>query len=296
MESVLGSIAVLGRTLAHEHLTIDLSSNKSDDSNLNDGAAMLEDLQELKAAGVDTVVDVTNRGMGRNIERMQKLSTQSGLNVIASTGYYKSPYLPPEVEQLSVDQLSAVMEKEIVEGIEGTKVKAAIIGEIGTSDQMTDLERKVFEAAAIAQRRTNVPIYTHTTLGKQGLEQIRFLVEHHVNPAKVVIGHMDLNPDMDYYKRIAEYGCYLGFDTIGKTSYQPDELRAQNIAALMDQGFGNRILLSLDITRKSHLKRYGGYGHVYLIETFLPMLYDQGLTSQDVEGLLVDNPRSLFLH
>ncbi|MBK6586325.1 MAG: hypothetical protein IPG26_04895 [Coprothermobacter sp.] len=83
---------------------------------------------------------------------------------------------------------------------------------------------------------------------------------------------------------------------MGKTSYQPDELRARNIAALMDQGFGNRILLSLDITRKSHLKRYGGYGHVYLIETFLPMLYDQGLTSQDVEGLLVDNPRSLFFH
>lgn len=295
MESILGNITTLGKTLAHEHLTINLSFNKSDDSNLNDDLAMLEDLQDLKAAGVDTIIDVTNKGMGRNIERMQKLSMQSGVNVIASTGYYKTPYLPLEVEQLSVEQLCSIMELEITEGIDGTETKAALIGEIGTSDQMTDLEKKVFEAAALAHLRTGVPIYTHTTLGKLGIEQIEFLINNGVNPVKVVIGHLDLNPDMEYYKRVAEYGCYMGFDTVGKISYQPDEIRAKNIAALVKLGFGNRILLSLDITRKSHLKHYGGYGHVYLFEKFIPMLYEQGLTSQDVDRLLIDNPSTWLL-
>ncbi|ACI17748.1 MAG TPA: phosphotriesterase-related protein [Coprothermobacter proteolyticus] len=295
MESVLGNITALGKTLAHEHLTINLSFNKSDDSNLNDDLAMLEDLKDLKAAGVDTIIDVTNIGMGRNIERMRKLSIQSGMNVIASTGYYKSPYLPSEVEQLSVEQLCSIMELEITKGIDGTEIKAALIGEIGTSDQMTDSEKKVFEAAALAHLRTGVPIYTHTTLGKLGIEQIEFLINNGVNPAKVVIGHLDLNPDMEYYKRVADYGCYMGFDTVGKISYQPDEIRAKNIAALVKLGFGNSILLSLDITRKSHLKSYGGYGHVYLFEKFIPMLYEQGLTSQDVDRLLIDNPSAWFL-
>ena len=295
MESILGNITTLGKTLAHEHLTINLSFNKSDDSNLNDDLAMSEDLQDLKAAGVDTIIDVTNKGMGRNIERMQKLSMQSGVNVIASTGYYKTPYLPLEVEQLSVEQLCSIMELEITEGIDGTEIKAALIGEIGTSDQMTDLEKKVFEAAALAHLRTGAPIYTHTTLGKLGIEQIEFLINNGVNPTKVVIGHLDLNPDMEYYRRVADYGCYMGFDTVGKISYQPDEIRAKNIAALLKLGFGSRILLSLDITRKSHLKHYGGYGHVYLFERFIPMLYEQGLTSQDVDRLLIDNPSTWLL-
>lgn len=187
------------------------------------------------------------------------------------------------------------MELEITKGIDGTEIKAALIGEIGTSDQMTDSEKKVFEAAALAHLRTGVPIYTHTTLGKLGIEQIEFLINNGVNPAKVVIGHLDLNPDMEYYKRVADYGCYMGFDTVGKISYQPDEIRAKNIAALVKLGFGNSILLSLDITRKSHLKSYGGYGHVYLFEKFIPMLYEQGLTSQDVDRLLIDNPSAWFL-
>ena len=69
-----------------------------------------------------------------------------------------------------------------------------------------------------------------------------------------MIGHLDLNPDMDYYLKILDKGCYIGFDTIGKNKYQPDSIRADCLFQLVKRGYGNRIVLSLDITRKSHLK------------------------------------------
>lgn len=279
----------------HEHLTVDLSANKNEDANLNDDNAMTDDLKELKQAGIETIVDVTNRGMGRDIRRMSMLSEESGINVVVSTGYYKTPYLPDEVKNKDTRELAKVMISEIRDGIEGTDIKAGIIGEIGTSDVFTDDEKKVFGAACYAHNETGTPIYTHTTLGKLAVEQLEFLKSNGVNLEKVVIGHMDLNPDMDYYRRILDYGCYVGFDTIGKASYQPDELRAENILRLIDLGYGDRIVLSLDITRKSHLKKYGGYGHVYMINTFLSMLIRYGLSQADIDHMLIDNPARILV-
>jgi Phosphotriesterase family. len=295
MNSVTGKLEKLGRTLMHEHLTIDLSANKNEDASLNDEEAIVEDLKEIRNAGIDTIVDVTNRGMGRDIRKMAILSKASNINVIASTGYYKTPYLPDEVRSKNYKELAGIMISEIREGIDGTGIKAGLIGEIGTSNIFTEEEEKVFMAACYAHNETGTPIYTHTTMGKLAIEQLQFLKRNGVNLSKVIIGHIDLNPDMDYYSRILDYGCFVGFDTIGKLSYQPDKLRAENILRLVDMGYRDRIVLSLDITRKSHLKRYGGYGHGYIMNTFIPMLLKNGLKQEDIDNMLIENPARIFL-
>lgn len=296
METLLGKTDELGRVLMHEHLTIDLSKEKDDDdANLSDDEAMIEDLKALKAAGIDTICDVTNVGMGRDVGRMAVIAEKSGVNVLPSTGFYKMPYLPNMVYEKSVRELSSFMIKEIVKGIDGTGVKAVIIGEIGTSrDGFADEEKKVFLAAARAHAQTGAPITTHTTLGKYGLEQVALLKNNGVDMEKVVIGHLDLNPNMDYYLRILENGCYIGFDTIGKNKYQPDSTRADCLYQLVRKGYGKRIVLSLDITRKSHLKKYGGYGHSYIAESFIPMLLDKGISQKDIDMMLIENPKRLF--
>jgi phosphotriesterase-related protein len=232
--------------------------------------------------------------MGRDMRRMSMLSKASGINVVASTGYYKTPYLPDEVRNKDARELAEVMINEIRDGIGDTGVKAGIIGEIGTSDVFTDDERKVFTAACYAHNETGAPIYTHTTMGRLAIEQLELLKSNDVNLEKVVIGHVDLNPDIDYYRRILDYGCYVGFDTIGKTNFQPDELRAENILRLTDLGYGDRIVMSLDISRKSYLKKYGGYGHAYLVNNFLPMLIKYGLAQRDIDRMLIDNPARIF--
>lgn len=291
MNTVLGKIDFLGKTLMHEHLTLDISKNKGDDARLDDDKSMLENLRNLKELGINTIVDVTNIGMGRDIERMAWLSKESGINVIASTGFYKAPYYPPLVYEKDIKELSDLIVREIMEGIGDTSIKAAVIGEIGSSEeQITEDEKKVFVAAAYAHNETGAPIYTHTTRGKLGVEQLKLLKQNGVDLSKVIIGHVDLNPDIDYYKRLLDYGCYIGFDTIGKNNYQSDEVRIENIVRLVDMGFGDRIIVSLDITRKSHLKEYGGYGHAYIVEKFVPALLKAGLSNRDVDRLLIENP------
>ncbi|WP_434579263.1 phosphotriesterase family protein [Thermoanaerobacterium thermosaccharolyticum] len=286
----------MGNTLIHEHLTVDLSKVKGDnDTNLDDVNAMIDDLKELKNNGINTIIDVTNIGMGRNVRKIKYISEKSGINVILSTGFYKDPFLPDIVVRKSVNELSRILIDEILNGIDETEFKASVIGEIGTSkDNIKDIEKKVFIAASISHNETGAPIITHTTLGKLGLEQLQIFKNMNVNLEKVVIGHVDLNPDLDYYLKLLDNGCYLAFDTIGKNNYQPDEIRAKFIKSLIDKGYTKKLLLSLDITRKSHLKYYGGYGHSYICDKFIPILTSKGVSEENIKTILYDNPITLI--
>ena len=100
---------------------------------------------------------------------------------------------------MSIEELANLMIEDIENGIDGSNIKAGIIGEIGTSkNQMTDEEKKVFSAAIIAHKKTGKPITTHTTLGTYGKEQVNFFKQNGVNLNNVVIGHVDLSGDIDY--------------------------------------------------------------------------------------------------
>lgn len=128
----------------------------------------------------------------------------------------------PGVSKKSVAELASRMIRELTEGIKGTLVKAGVIGEIATSESIwTNAERKVFDAAVIAHKGTGAPISTHTSLGTLGQEQADYFLKQKVDPAKVIIGHLDLTGDVDYVLRILNQGFYVEFDTVGKESYMP---------------------------------------------------------------------------
>ncbi|RRD96249.1 phosphotriesterase-related protein [Clostridiales bacterium COT073_COT-073] len=283
----------LGKTYIHEHLSIDLSSQKNDeDANFDNESEIIEELVLLHAKGIKTIVEVTNRGMGRNIETIERIAQKSGMQVIASTGFYKEPFLPEYTYSLSEKELAKLLMEDLVKGMDGTPVKAHVIGEIGTSHNMvTPMEEKIFLSSALAHLETGKPISTHTTLGTMGLWQTRFLKSRGVNMEHVVIGHSDLSADMDYHLKIADYGCFIAFDTIGKISYQPDEIRIKCLKNLIAHGHIRQILMSEDLTRKSHLKVKGGIGYSYLVDSFLPELLEAGVSEQQIETILIENPR-----
>ncbi|MBS4538734.1 phosphotriesterase-related protein [Clostridium sp. D2Q-11] len=286
----------LGNTYIHEHLSIDLSSQKKDlDTRFDDIESLIKEMKLIKEKGIDTLVEVTNRGMGRNIEVMKKISNEAGIHVVASTGFYKEPFLPSYVYEMEKKELSKLLIKDILEGIDGTNAKAHVIGEIGTSkDTMTPMEHKVFKVAARAHIETGRPFSTHTTLGTYALEQIKFMKENNIDLNKVVIGHLDLNCDLDYHLRIADNGCYLAFDTIGKSNYQSDENRVKHIKELINRGHLNQIVLSQDITRKSHLAVNGGIGYSYLLDNFIPKLLKAGVSKEEIDTMLKQNPKNLL--
>lgn len=281
---------------AHEHITIDLSGVKKDkDCFLNNKNQTIEEFKDLKNRGVSAIIDVTNRGMGRDTEYVAEVVRETGLNILQATGYYKEPFLPEEVYKINEKEMAKILIDEILYGIDGTSTKAEVIGEIGTSlKQVEEMELKVFEASSRAHIETGKPIITHTTLGKLGLEQIEIFNKFNVDLSKVTLSHIDLSGDLEYMLRLLDTGVNIAFDTIGKNNYQPDEDRANWLKELCDRGYSNQIVMSMDITRKSHFKDNGGLGYSYLIDSFLPRLYEKEISNKHIENMLVNNIKNIY--
>ena len=285
-----------GYTYAHEHLHIDLSGFKGDiDCRLDQYALICDEMRTLMNLGVRNIIEMTNRYMGRNPQFMQDLMRDTGINVVACTGYYQHDFYPEHVATRSVRQLAQEMIDEIEKGIEGSELKAGIIAEIGSSKgTITDLEKKVFYAAAIAHHETGRPLSTHTSFSTMGLEQLALLSGYGVDLSRVVIGHCDLKDNIDDILRMIDLGAYVQFDTIGKNNYYPDAKRIDMLHALRDRGLLHRVMLSMDITRRSHLKANGGNGYSYLLTNFVPLLRQSGFSQADVDVMLRDNTSQFF--
>lgn len=283
----------LGKTMIHEHVILDLSHVRQDDDPvLSDSEAMHTELERLKAAGCGGIVEVTNRGMGRDVEALRRLSERHNLPIVAATGYYKQSYYPEEVKAKREEDIVELFVAELTEGIEGTGVRAGIIAEIGSSyNEMTEDEKKVFRAAGRAQKMTGAPLSTHCELGTMGSEQVQLFAEMDVDPAKISIGHQDLNGDRDEYERLLQAGVYIQFDTIGKNNYRPEAERLSDLLYLLDRGYVGQLMLSCDVTKQSYLKVNGGFGYEYLFTRFIPLLVENGVSEREVTTMMVDNPR-----
>ncbi|MBJ9323856.1 MULTISPECIES: phosphotriesterase-related protein [Citrobacter] len=285
-----------GYTWVHEHLHIDLSGFKNNlDCRLDQYDLICQEMKDLRALGVSNIIEMTNRYMGRNPQFMLDLMRETGINVVACTGYYQDAFFPEHVAARSVEQLAQEMVDEIVIGIDGTELKAGIIAEIGSSEGViTPLEEKVFIAAARAHIETGRPISTHTSFSTMGVEQLVLLQAHGVDLSRVTVGHCDLKDNLDNILRMIDLGAYVQFDTIGKNNYYPDEKRIGMLHELRNRGLLNRVMLSMDITRRSHLKANGGNGYDYLLTTFIPQLRQSGFSQADVDTMLRDNPSQFF--
>lgn len=289
-------IDATGYTYAHEHLHIDLSSFKNNiDCRLDQYDLICAEMKSLYAQGVRNIIEMTNRYMGRNPQFLLDIMQDTGMNVMACTGYYQHDFFPQHVATTPVETLAQEMIDEIEIGIDGTRLKAGIIAEIGSSvDVITSDEAKVFAAAAIAHRETGRPISTHTSFSTMGLEQLALLKKHGVDLSRVVVGHCDLKDNLENILRMIEQGAYVQFDTIGKNNYYPDEKRVAMLQEISRRGLLDHVMLSMDITRRSHLKANGGLGFDYLLTTFVPLLRETGFTQADVDLMLRDNPSVFF--
>lgn len=285
-----------GITYAHEHIPIDRSEVIEDEDALLDSQQLvIQELKGLYKKGVRNIVEATCRGIGRNVAYAQKVAAETGINIVQATGWYQSAFLPIEVYQLSVTQLAEMMIKDITVGIKNTDIKAGVIGEIATTkNRWTEQEEKVFNAAVIASKETHTPIMTHTSIGTLGHEQVEFFQKKHANLSKIIIGHVDLTGNPNYVLEMLKTGINVEIDTIGKNNYMSDAKRVEIIKAAQDAGFTDQIVMSMDITRKSHLKANGGIGYAYLLDSFIPELKAGGVTEEFINKMLVENPQRIF--
>ncbi|MEK1896544.1 MAG: phosphotriesterase [Rhizobium sp.] len=271
---------------------------------LDDEPLAITELKDFAAHGGHTVVEPTCQGIGRDPRALKRISQASGLNIIMGAGYYLGSSHPAKVAGMTIDQIADEIVQEATAGVDGTDIKVGLIGEIGVSSDFTGQEEKSLRAAARAQARIGLPLMVHLPgwfrLGHRVLDiaaaegaDLHHTVLCHMNPS---------HDDLAYQGELASRGAFLEYDMIGMDFFYADqqvqcpsdEEAARAIVKLVEQGYIDRILLSHDVFLKMMLTRYGGNGYAYILKHFLPRLKRHGLTDQQLDILMRDNPRSVF--
>ncbi|HYI67974.1 MAG TPA: hypothetical protein VEW95_13725 [Candidatus Limnocylindrales bacterium] len=293
----------LGFTLPHEHTGISLwhISNRWDYWELTpDDDLIIEELRDFRRRGGGTLVDLTPPGVGRDPDRLRRLASASGVNIVMGTGWYREAYYPAEalIDRRSADDLAAEMVEELEQGVGGGGVRPGIIGEIGTDKPWVSArEERVHRAAARAAKATGMAITTHGVQSDVGLAQLRIFTEEGVDPARVVIGHADSYHNLDFYLSVIATGANLQFDFLGHRFNTEEALEprlVETIVELLERGFADQLLLSQDVCHNSQLKANGGFGYVYLQQHFLPTLRTAAVGEGEIRQMTIDNPARIL--
>lgn len=296
IRTLLGDISPdqLGPTHGHEHVLFSPAPRFGDELQRTEHDLAIRELESFRAAGGGGLIDATVEELGRDPAALAGISAQTGVHVVAATGHTAQQWWweRSDPSTRSREELIAEMSADLTVGIGDTGVQAGVI-KIGTSlDHITEAETRVMEAAATVHWETGAAITTHTTAGTVPREQASFLLESRVDPSRLCIGHLDRRMVWEDHLAIARTGVYLGYDQICKERHDPDVTRAEFVARLVAEGFGDRILLGSDLARRNDLFAWqGSPGLAYLLTGFVPLLHQQGLTDEDVARILVDNPR-----
>lgn len=308
----------LGRTLMHEHIFIrtpELQEAWPGFMGWDDETAIAsahEQLRAIKASGVDTIVDMTAPGLGRQVGRVAKAVEGTGLNVIVVTGYYTYTDLPFPMRYNGKDKLfnndpddSFLVDlfvRDVEEGIEGTGIRAGVVKCCTDEPGVTpDIERLI-RAVAKAHLRTDAPIMTHThAKSKRGLDQQRILREEGVDLSRVLIGHSNETNDLDYLVEMLEAGSYLGWDRCGLMIDHPLEDQQATLVELCKRGYDKQIVLSQDrncewdwTTQEALAAALPDWTHSFIQSNLIPGLLENGVTQDQVDQMFIKNPIDFF--
>lgn len=335
--TVLGPIAPqdLGVTLMHEHLLIDLTCiwhparfdwqeplidlsptlhNRGDLSldpyvsrpnlRLDSVEDAVEELAPYRQAGGGSVVDLTVQGIDPRPEALAAIARSAGINVVMGCGYYVRRAHPPALAGLDETALAEHLIEEIAEGVGDTAIRPGIIGEIGTSSPIHEVEGKVLRAAVRAQRVTGLAINVHVSIfAREAIRVLDVLERAGADLTRVVISHLDEMLDPIYHRAVLRRGAYVEFDTFGSEFYFGEEVRepsdAERIDALLGllhEGWADQLLLSQDVCTKIQLRRYGGHGYSHILRTIVPRLTCRGVDDDTIRALLIENPMRVLSH
>lgn len=233
----------LGRTLIHEHIIC----SSPDFQFAFPGWLPKEKAAEIAAAKLRymaeqhqlrTFVDGTPISLGRDLDLLREVSERSGVQIIASGGFYFYPCftaycVPPET-----------MARFLVEEIGCEKNGINILKCAVDAEGMTPVVKRYLETIALVHRETGVGVFLHSHSGKEtGLEAQEFLAERGVAPEKTIVGHVGDCNSPEYALKLLKRGCFVSVDRISKGNVLN---RIEVVHRLLCEGFAHRVLVSCD--------------------------------------------------
>ena len=339
VQTVLGPIAPedLGITLPHEHLISDGSCwfvepseatekamvhhpvtldilwwlryhlfQNMDDLLLLDEQEAIKEAIHFKLAGGNSIVELSNIGLGRDPAALARISRATGLNVIMGSGYYLAVSHGPEMDAKTEEEITDEIVRDIMVGAGNSGIRSGIIGEIGCSWPLADNERKSLRAAVRAQQLTGAALNVHPGQGEEAaMEIVKILGDAGADLTRTVIDHIDRAVrDPENRIKLAKTGCYLEYDLFGREGYYPihhriidlpnDAQRINEITELINKGYLNQMLISQDIWNKTQCCAYGGWGYAHVLRDTIPVMRVKGMTEEQIHTIMVENPRRLL--
>jgi phosphotriesterase-related protein len=302
--TVLGPIAhKLGVTDAHDHLF--LRSPALPGQDFNDTKRAIEEVTSAARGGLQTIVEVTPIGLGRNPAGLRTVAEATGVHIVAATGYHRDAHYPEGhwVRDASVELLAERILADLKQGMHPQDwmteappdpARAGVIKAGASYQHISRLEQKRLVAAAIASRETGAPILVHTEIGTYGHEIVNLLTREGVQANKIILAHLDRNPDLELHRELAERGVWLEYDTPGRIKYRPDSQLLDLIDALVESEHHYALMLGLDLGQRDYFRAYGGGpGLSYLMETFVPRLRKR-IGEVALREILAGNPARAF--
>lgn len=302
--TVKGPIAPtdFGKALVHEHVMCDfIGANETGRHRYNPEEVvkvMFPFLREVKERGFSGFVDATPAYIGRDPLVLMRLSELTGLYILTNTGYYgaaNDKFLPSHAFRETPDQLASRWVTEWREGIDGTGIRPGFI-KIGVDPgPLSDIDRKLVQAAARTHLQTGLTIACHTGEAKAALEVLEIVKSEGVDPSALIIVHADSIPDEQVHERLAREGAWVEYDAIGS---KPIGEHVRLITAMVQKGFVDRLLLSHDAGWYWVGEPEGGKDKIRpytaLMDKLLPALKSAGINDAVLGKILVDNPRKAF--
>lgn len=332
-QTVLGLVdpAVLGSTLMHEHLIWDIrppaergrdpgeepglanhwgmmSSTAASPANAWQPSAEVatEAVAEAVAAGCETIVELTIGGLSPDPEGLARVARATGCHVVMGCGHYVEDYQFPRNHGRSIDDFAAEMVAQVQQGMWGTQIRAGLIGEIGCQNEWTPLERRVMEAALVAQQETGAALTIHPARRQDSPQEVMDVIAARGgDPSRTIMGHIDRTVfDDGALFRLADTGVVLEWDLFGQegsvyvhnleVDMPNDAARLRAIRKVLDRGHKGQVVISHDICHRAHMTRWGGWGYAHIHRTVLPLMRRRGFSEAEIREILVETPRRLL--
>ncbi len=299
-----------GITDSHDHLirTGGLEVLHDSDFLMDSVDKAVEEAQRFVNAGGKTLVDMGAVSLGRDIRKLLEVAQRVPIHIIAATGFHMAQFYDTRVHwvtKYTVNQIADLLIADVMEGIdvydymgpivERSSAKAGVIKVATGYSCIKPFEHKALKAVAVAQKETGALISTHTQFGTMALEQVQLLTEYGVNAERIVLGHVQRNPDPWYHRKLAATGATLMYDGAYRIKYWPDSQRVDLIRSMIEAGYQKHLLLGVDAGRSSYQKAYGGgVGIDYDLTVFMPRLREEGIPEDAIQDIYVNNPARLF--
>lgn len=283
-----------------------------DNQILDDVNTAIAEATLFKLEGGRSVVDQTNKGLGRDPQALARISRATGLNIIMGSGFYAdSPKTHDAVAALSEEAIAEEIVADFTHGAEDTGIRAGIIGELGCSWPLKPNEAKGLRAGALAQQTLGAGMNVHPGRNDLApLEIVEILNSNGANLSRVVMSHMDrCGYSLETRLELLKAGCYIEYDLFGFEGYYParvalsegtlpdcpnDVGRIKEIIDLLERGYINQVLLSHDIGMKIMLTKFGGWGYAHLLREVVPLMRVYGLSDEHIATMMEENPRRLL--